>query len=164
YPLRRARGSRSRSSGRATRAWQKSLADAAYRASLVGRGRCDNGGGGGYFHRLSSGGERCREWVKTTARRKKTVTRSGKISHRSRSRSLRNASPFSPRRSLGSRQRSPASRARAAWPTSSSRSRELRYARSALHSWGRLRLRRARQWGQPDISGGCKLFKILRPC
>src|SRR5262249_9358009 len=48
-PLRRARGSRSRSSGRATRAWQKSLADAVYRTCLSRGGTCDNGGAGGYF-------------------------------------------------------------------------------------------------------------------
>src|SRR5262249_38979865 len=48
-PLRRARGSRSRSSGRATRAWQKSLADAVYGACLSRGGACDNGCAGGYF-------------------------------------------------------------------------------------------------------------------
>src|SRR5262249_60738695 len=101
YPLRRARGSRSRSSGRATRAWQKSLADAAYRASLVGRGRCDNGGGGGYFHRLSRGGGRWREWVTATARRKRSGTRSGQISPRPWSRGFEEPTPFSPRGALG---------------------------------------------------------------
>src|SRR5262249_50146306 len=48
-PLRRARASRSRSSGRATRAWQKSLADAVYGACLSRGGTCDNGCAGGYF-------------------------------------------------------------------------------------------------------------------
>ena len=96
----------------------------------MGGPACDNRCGRRYFLGLPIGGERCRPTTMTTARRRRSCTRSGRIWRCSRSgtRGAHRAVERGNRPPAGAR--SQANRAHATWPTSSSRNRE----RTSEHS------------------------------